>query len=75
MWNTLARSIKDAEKDSVDVTSESTRTHSTHKESWIAKARERKRRDLGNIRYTKDEEGRTIVMEEDIRKRWGECGN
>ncbi|GJY63207.1 retrovirus-related pol polyprotein LINE-1 [Tanacetum coccineum] len=38
----------------------------------IAKARERKRRDLGNIRYIKDEEGRTIVIEEDIRKRWGE---
>ncbi|GJW32833.1 retrovirus-related pol polyprotein LINE-1 [Tanacetum coccineum] len=91
MWNTLSRSIKDAEKDFVDVTSESTRTHSTHKESWwfceevhtkiaakqarIAKARERKRRDLGNIRYTKNEEGRTIMMEEDIRKRWGECGN
>nr|GEU32216.1 hypothetical protein [Tanacetum cinerariifolium] len=37
----------------------------------IAKARERKRRDLGNIRYIKDEEGRTIVIE-DIRKRWGE---
>ncbi|GKB68807.1 hypothetical protein Tco_0930219 [Tanacetum coccineum] len=34
MWNTLARSIKDAEKDSVGVTSESTRTHSIHKESW-----------------------------------------
>ncbi|GJT31261.1 hypothetical protein Tco_0911536 [Tanacetum coccineum] len=38
----------------------------------IAKARERRRRDLGNIRYIKDEEGRTIVIEEDIRKRWGE---
>ncbi|GJZ12282.1 hypothetical protein Tco_0547512 [Tanacetum coccineum] len=145
MWNTLARCIKDAAKDSVGVTRESSRTHSSHRESWwfseevqtkiaakqarfrelllchegnqedramakerykvakreakiavaqakdkayedlykkldskegandiyrIAKARERKRRDLGNIRYIKDEEGRTI--EEDIRKRWGE---
>nr|GEW73020.1 hypothetical protein [Tanacetum cinerariifolium] len=31
-----------------------------------------KERDLGNIRYIKDEEGRTIVIEEDIRKRGGE---
>ncbi|GKC33900.1 hypothetical protein Tco_1046284 [Tanacetum coccineum] len=39
----------------------------------IAKARERKRRDLGNIRYIKDKEGRTIMIDKDIRKRWGEC--
>ncbi|GJZ95527.1 retrovirus-related pol polyprotein LINE-1 [Tanacetum coccineum] len=38
----------------------------------IAKARKRRRRDLGNVRYIKDEGGRTIVREEDIRKRWGE---
>ncbi|GJR07719.1 retrovirus-related pol polyprotein LINE-1 [Tanacetum coccineum] len=38
----------------------------------IAKARERKRIDIGNARYIKDEGGRTIVREEDIRKRWGE---
>ncbi|GJV72159.1 hypothetical protein Tco_1492154 [Tanacetum coccineum] len=37
----------------------------------IAKAQERRRRDLGNVRYIKDEGGRTIVMEEYIRKRWG----
>ena len=37
----------------------------------IAKARER-RRDLGNIKYIKEEGGRTIVSEEGIRKRWGE---
>ncbi|GJW48406.1 hypothetical protein Tco_0080052 [Tanacetum coccineum] len=35
----------------------------------IAKSRERRRRDLGSIRCIKDEGGRTIVMEEDIRKR------
>ncbi|GJV57817.1 hypothetical protein Tco_1458822 [Tanacetum coccineum] len=38
----------------------------------IAKARERKRMDIGNMRYIKDKGGRTIVREEDIRKRWGE---
>ncbi|GJX85613.1 retrovirus-related pol polyprotein LINE-1 [Tanacetum coccineum] len=38
----------------------------------IAKARERKRMDIGNVRYIKDEGGRTIVREVDIRKRWGE---
>ncbi|GKA07972.1 hypothetical protein Tco_0687303 [Tanacetum coccineum] len=38
----------------------------------ITKARERRRRDLENVRYIKDEGGRTIVREEDIRKRWGE---
>ncbi|GKF74031.1 hypothetical protein Tco_0220363 [Tanacetum coccineum] len=147
MWNTLAHCIKDATKDSLGVSTESSKTHSIHRESWwfgeevqtkimakqarfkeillcregnqedralakerykaakreakiavapskdkayedlykkldskegandiyrIAKARERRRRDLGNIRYIKDEEGRTIVIEEDIRKRWGE---
>ncbi|GJZ19036.1 hypothetical protein Tco_0555626 [Tanacetum coccineum] len=107
MWNTFARVIKDAAKDSLGVTSKSS-THSTHWESWwfreevqtkvaakqarfkvlfacregtqedidmaterIAKARERSRRDLGNVRYIKDQGGRTIVMEEDIRKRRG----
>ncbi|GJR76863.1 hypothetical protein Tco_0089228 [Tanacetum coccineum] len=38
----------------------------------IAKARERRRRDIGNVRYIKDEGGRTTIREEDIRKRWGE---
>nr|GFC30134.1 protein RAE1 [Tanacetum cinerariifolium] len=35
----------------------------------IAKARERRRRDIGNVKYIKDEGGRTIVREEDIRTR------
>nr|GEX69745.1 integrator complex subunit 11 [Tanacetum cinerariifolium] len=34
MWNTLASVIRDMEKDSLGVASESARTHSTHKESW-----------------------------------------
>ncbi|GJZ04251.1 phosphoenolpyruvate/phosphate translocator 2 isoform 2 [Tanacetum coccineum] len=38
----------------------------------IAKARERRRRDLGNICFIKDERGRTITDEEEIKKRWGE---
>ncbi|GJY99195.1 aminopeptidase M1 [Tanacetum coccineum] len=38
----------------------------------IAKARERRRRDIGNVRFIKDEGGRTIVREDDIKKRWGE---
>nr|GEV81144.1 hypothetical protein [Tanacetum cinerariifolium] len=38
----------------------------------IAKAQEKRRRDIGNVRYSKDEGGGTIVREEDIRKRWGE---
>ncbi|GJV42344.1 RNA-directed DNA polymerase, eukaryota, reverse transcriptase zinc-binding domain protein [Tanacetum coccineum] len=37
----------------------------------IAKARER-RRDLGDICFIKDEEGRTITDEEEIKKRWEE---
>ncbi|GJX22125.1 retrovirus-related pol polyprotein LINE-1 [Tanacetum coccineum] len=117
MWNTLACAIKDAAKDSLGVARESTRTRSTHRESWwfceevqtkvatklsrfkellscqegnqedidmakeregandiykIAKARERRRRDIGNVRFIKDEGGRTIVREDDIKKRWGE---
>ncbi|GJW28206.1 hypothetical protein Tco_0045081 [Tanacetum coccineum] len=38
----------------------------------IAKARERRIRDLGDICFIKDEEGRTITDEEQIKKRWGE---
>nr|GEZ56651.1 craniofacial development protein 2-like [Tanacetum cinerariifolium] len=38
----------------------------------IAKARERRRSDIGNVKYIKDEGGRTIVREENIRTRWGE---
>nr|GFC38284.1 protein RAE1 [Tanacetum cinerariifolium] len=38
----------------------------------IAKARERRRRDIGNVKYIKDKGGRTIVREEDIRTRCGE---
>ncbi|GKA58673.1 retrovirus-related pol polyprotein LINE-1 [Tanacetum coccineum] len=38
----------------------------------IAKARERRKRDIGDICFIKDEEGRTITDEEEIRKRWGE---
>nr|GEX51881.1 retrovirus-related Pol polyprotein LINE-1 [Tanacetum cinerariifolium] len=34
MWNTLANIIRDMEKDSLGVASESARTHSTRKESW-----------------------------------------
>ncbi|XP_071719320.1 uncharacterized protein [Rutidosis leptorrhynchoides] len=36
----------------------------------IAKARERKRRDVDNIKFIKDEASQTIVKEEEIRKRW-----
>nr|XP_043638032.1 uncharacterized protein LOC122609036 [Erigeron canadensis] len=38
----------------------------------IAKVRERKRRDLGDVIYIKDESGWSIVKVEDIRKRWEE---
>nr|GEZ78487.1 TraB domain-containing protein [Tanacetum cinerariifolium] len=38
----------------------------------IVIARERRRRDIRNVKYIKDEEGRTIVREEDIGTRWGE---
>ncbi|GKE23060.1 hypothetical protein Tco_1434572, partial [Tanacetum coccineum] len=38
----------------------------------IAKARERRRRDLGDTCFIKDEEGRTITDEEEIKKRLGE---
>nr|GEU77727.1 hypothetical protein [Tanacetum cinerariifolium] len=34
MWNTLARVMKDAAKESLGVANEMTRTHSTHRESW-----------------------------------------
>ncbi|XP_071686541.1 uncharacterized protein [Rutidosis leptorrhynchoides] len=36
----------------------------------IAKARERRRRDLDNIKFIKNEAGQTLVKEDEIRKRW-----
>ncbi|XP_071709338.1 uncharacterized protein [Rutidosis leptorrhynchoides] len=36
----------------------------------IAKARERRRRDLDNIKFIKNEAGQTLVKEDKIRKRW-----
>ncbi|GKC26818.1 hypothetical protein Tco_1034112 [Tanacetum coccineum] len=42
------------------------------KREQIAKARERRKRDIGDICFIKDEEGRTITDEEEIRKRLGE---
>nr|GFA08605.1 craniofacial development protein 2-like [Tanacetum cinerariifolium] len=38
----------------------------------ITKARERRKRDLGDICFIKDEEGRTITDEAKIKKRWSE---
>ncbi|XP_071699490.1 uncharacterized protein [Rutidosis leptorrhynchoides] len=38
----------------------------------IAKERERRRRDLDNIKFIKDEAGQSIVKEDGIRKRWEE---
>ncbi|XP_071727503.1 uncharacterized protein [Rutidosis leptorrhynchoides] len=38
----------------------------------ITKARERRRRDLDNIKFIKDEAGQSIVKEDGIRKRWEE---
>ncbi|XP_071739641.1 uncharacterized protein [Rutidosis leptorrhynchoides] len=38
----------------------------------IAKARERRRMDLDNIKFIKNDAGQTLVKEEEIRKRWEE---
>ncbi|XP_071727516.1 uncharacterized protein [Rutidosis leptorrhynchoides] len=38
----------------------------------IAKARERRRMDLDNIKFIKNEDGQTLVKEDEIRKRWEE---
>ncbi|GJV15561.1 retrovirus-related pol polyprotein LINE-1 [Tanacetum coccineum] len=38
----------------------------------IAKARDRRKRDLGIVRLIKDEDGRSIVNEDAIRRRWKE---
>nr|GEY58228.1 protein RAE1 [Tanacetum cinerariifolium] len=81
MWNTLACVIKDAANDSLGVAIARAKDKayedlykkldSKEEENdiyKIAKARERKRRDIGNVRYIKDEGGQTIVRE----KRRGE---
>ncbi|GJY48879.1 ataxia telangiectasia mutated family protein [Tanacetum coccineum] len=38
----------------------------------IAKARQRRKIDLGSVRFIKDEDGRSIVNEDAIRRRWKE---
>ncbi|GJS99652.1 stress-induced protein [Tanacetum coccineum] len=38
----------------------------------IAKARDRRKMDLGSVRFIKDEDGRSIVNEDAIRRRWNE---
>nr|GEY18963.1 retrovirus-related Pol polyprotein LINE-1 [Tanacetum cinerariifolium] len=38
----------------------------------IAKARDRRKKDLGNVRFIKDKDGRSIVNEDAIRRRWEE---
>ncbi|XP_071726961.1 uncharacterized protein [Rutidosis leptorrhynchoides] len=38
----------------------------------IAKVRERRRKDLDNIKFIKNEAGQTLVKEDEIRKRWEE---
>ncbi|GKB13587.1 retrovirus-related pol polyprotein LINE-1 [Tanacetum coccineum] len=60
-------SCRDGNQEYIDMAKE--RANDIYK---IAKARERRRRDIGNVRYIKDEGGRTILREEDIRNRWGE---
>ena len=36
----------------------------------LARAREKKTRDLGNVRYVKGEDGKVLVEETNIRERW-----
>ncbi|GJZ56632.1 hypothetical protein Tco_0611825 [Tanacetum coccineum] len=109
MWNILASIIKDASKDSLGVATGTSKTHTTHMESWwmceevqskvakkqarfiellschernqekrfraqkrIAKARQRRRRDIGEIYFIKDEAGRIVTDEEEFKQRWGE---
>nr|GEZ41373.1 hypothetical protein [Tanacetum cinerariifolium] len=59
MWNALASIIKDAAKDTLGVAIGTSKTHTTQRESW-------------DICFIKDEEGRTITDEEEIKKIWGE---
>ncbi|XP_071697219.1 uncharacterized protein [Rutidosis leptorrhynchoides] len=86
MWNSLASTIRDVTKEALGVAVGTSRGHKSSRESWwisdevqtkvalkqlrIAKARERRRRDIDNIKFINDETGQTIVKEDEIRKRW-----
>ncbi|XP_071695754.1 uncharacterized protein [Rutidosis leptorrhynchoides] len=88
IWNRMASTIRDVAKETLGVAIGTSRAHKSRRESWwlsddvqskvalkqtrIAKARERGRRDLGNIKYIKDVAGQSIVREDLIRKRWEE---
>nr|GFB99759.1 hypothetical protein [Tanacetum cinerariifolium] len=66
MWNILASNIKDAAKDTLGVAIGTSKTHT----AWRDHGGFVKRGiDLGNICFIKDEEGRTITDEEEIKKR------
>ncbi|XP_071699602.1 uncharacterized protein [Rutidosis leptorrhynchoides] len=88
IWNRMVSTIRDVAKETLGVAIGTSRAHKSRRESWwlsdvvqskvalkqtrIAKARERGRRDLGNIKYIKDVAGQSIVREDLIRKRWEE---
>ncbi|XP_071739822.1 uncharacterized protein [Rutidosis leptorrhynchoides] len=88
IWNRMASTIRDVAKETLGVAIGTSRAHKSRRESWwlsddvqskvvlkqtrIAKARERGRRDLGNIKYIKDVAGQSIAIEDLIRKRWEE---
>nr|GEU95585.1 hypothetical protein [Tanacetum cinerariifolium] len=66
MWNILASIIKDAAKDSLGVAIGISKTHTYRR---ITKARQKRRWDLRDICFIKDEAGRTITDEEEIKQR------
>ncbi|XP_071688553.1 uncharacterized protein [Rutidosis leptorrhynchoides] len=88
IWNRMASTIRNVAKETLGVAIGTSRAHKSRRESWwlsddvqskvalkqtrIAKARERGRRDLGNIKYIKDVAGQSIVRGDLIRKRWEE---
>ncbi|XP_071712604.1 uncharacterized protein [Rutidosis leptorrhynchoides] len=85
IWNSMASTIRDVAKETLGVAIGTSRAHKSSRESWklnskegandiyrIAKARERRSRDLVNVKFIKDEAGQSIVKEDLIRNRWEE---
>ncbi|GJV53663.1 retrovirus-related pol polyprotein LINE-1 [Tanacetum coccineum] len=68
-------SCQDGNQEDIDLAKERYKVAKREAKIVVDRAKDRAYedlRDIGNVRYIKDEGGRTIVREEDIRKRWGE---
>nr|GEX91495.1 craniofacial development protein 2 [Tanacetum cinerariifolium] len=72
MWNRLANTIREAAKETLGVVAGTLRMRLGHRESWWISDEIQKEKGLRIVRFIKDRDGRSIVNEDAIRRRWKE---